>query len=59
MSNNKEGIREKYEHTFSKLMMYMERYMYNMKKKLRKEYVEVIRLPILLPSMWQSVLSLA
>ena len=29
MSNNKEGIREKCEYTFSKLMMYMESYMYN------------------------------
>ena len=33
MSNNKEGIREKCEYTDSKqLMMYMEKYMYNMKK---------------------------
>ena len=56
---NKEGIREKCEYTFSKLMMYMKRYMYNMKKKLRKEYAEVIRLPILLPSVRQSGLSCA
>ena len=33
MSNSKEGICEKCEYTFSKLMMYIEWYMYNMKKK--------------------------
>ena len=32
LSNNKEGIREKCEYTDSKLMMYMEWYMYSMKK---------------------------
>ena len=47
---NKEGIRKKCEYTFNKLMMDMERYMYNMKEKQRKEYAEVVRLPILLPS---------
>ena len=31
--NNKEGIREKCEYALSKLMMYRERYMYDMKEK--------------------------
>ena len=47
---NKEGIRKKCEYTFNKLMMDMERYMYNIKEKQRKEYAEVVWLPILLPS---------
>jgi len=34
MSNNKEGIRVKSEYMLSKLMMYMERYLYYMKNKL-------------------------
>ena len=32
LKDNNEGIRKKCEYTYSKLMMYMERYMYNMKK---------------------------
>ena len=56
---NKEGIRKKCEYTFSKLMMDMERYMYNMKEKQRKEYAEVVRLPILLPSVLRFLFSVA
>ena len=56
---NKEGICKKCEYKFSKLMMDMERYMYNMKEKQRKEYAEVVRLPILLPSVLRFLFSVA